>query len=206
MHISETCEHYNSDEMQSFINNECQKPQKQWIYNIIEGRREQEAVLYRDPDARFLIVPSTSDSKRRPRGYIAIFMDTSLRSIRDLSKDHVPLLLEVCSAGARVLPKEFSHTSFHYHPSVYQLHIHFKQHKDIEVNNPRIYPVCFVVLCLCFNADFFRNCTLRFKAHEESPLLQTVQHLKKAGNKTGNSYAERAATSSAAVPCVSTRA
>lgn len=190
--------------MQAFITSERRKPQKQWIFDIIEGRREQHAVLYRDPGERFVILPATTDGKRRSKGYIAIFLDTSLRCIRDLRKEHVPLLLDVCAAGARILPREFSHASFHYHPSVYQLHVHFRQHKDIEVGNPRIYPVCFVVLCLSINERFFENCALRFKVHEESPLLQVLQNLRVVKPRTGQNYAERFAATAGGLPSVST--
>ena len=175
IHVSETSQAYLSLPVQTFIENECKKPHKQWIYAIIDGQREQQSIIYTDPAKRFVILPSVPDPRRRHLSYLAIFSDTSLRSIRDLRGEHVRLLIDVCTAAASVLPDEFAHASFHYHPSVYQLHMHFRHPKDVDLSNPRIYTVGFVILCLAIKPDFFQTCTLKFRAHGESALVRSVQ-------------------------------
>lgn len=180
--VSETRGVFFGREMQRFIEEECKKPHKQWIYEIIDGRREQQSILYQDPESRFLILPSTSDLRRRPRGYIGIFTDKTLRTIRDLRKKHIDLIVDACNAAAKILPRSFSHASFHYHPSVYQLHIHFREHKDIEVGNTRVYPVQFVLLCLSIESTFFYNSTLKYKINPDSNVVKIVNSTEEGPN------------------------
>lgn len=173
--VAETNHLFFSNEMQKFISAECQKPNKQWIYDIVAGNREKSSVLYRDKQNRFLILPNKGEPDKKKNGYIAIFADKTLRSIRDLRSEHIPLILDVCTAGLDTLPSKFSHVSFHYHPSVYQLHMHFRKPKEVEKNNWRIIPTPFVLFCLSVKGDFFSHATLRLKLHHDSHLCQTIQ-------------------------------
>lgn len=71
----------------------------QWVYNILEHKKEAETILYEDPDPKsgFVIVPDLKwDQKTNSSLYIqAIVHDRSLRSLRDLTVAHVDLLLAI---------------------------------------------------------------------------------------------------------------
>ena len=60
--------------------------------------------------------------------YLVIFKDTSLKTIRDLTGDHVELLTEVQATISQFLKQRHPDTHsqfktfFHYTPSVFQLH------------------------------------------------------------------------------------
>ncbi|PWZ00494.1 scavenger mRNA decapping enzyme [Testicularia cyperi] len=113
----------------------------QWVYNILEHKKETESVLFEDPDPKtgFIILPDLKwDQKTTSSLYIqAIVHDRSLRSMRDLTKDHVDMLRNIREQASRVAFERFGLTSrspdqrqgnvrcfIHYHPSFYHLHVH----------------------------------------------------------------------------------
>ncbi|SJX61860.1 related to DCS1-non-essential hydrolase involved in mRNA decapping [Sporisorium reilianum f. sp. reilianum] len=112
----------------------------QWVYNILEHKKEADSILYEDPDSEkgFIIVPDLKwDQKTTSSLYIqAIVHNRKLRSIRDLTKDHVELLENIKREASRVAFEKYGLTGrddtaagnvrcfLHYHPSYYHLHVH----------------------------------------------------------------------------------
>ncbi|PWN53429.1 HIT-like protein, partial [Violaceomyces palustris] len=122
-----------------------------WVYNILEGRKEAESLLYvdRDPIQGFVILPDLKwDRSDLSSLYLqAIVMDRSLRSIRDLKSQHVGLLKSIVRQAEAVVEKSFfpssSHAQptrsrlrffIHYQPSYYHLHVHILN-SDVD-NHP----------------------------------------------------------------------
>ncbi|ETV73577.1 hypothetical protein, variant 4 [Aphanomyces astaci] len=69
----------------------------QWVYNILERTSETEKLLLEDRDAKtgFVLLPDTKwNAPYHVEGLycLAIVMDRSIRSVRDLRASHVPLL------------------------------------------------------------------------------------------------------------------
>lgn len=181
--IVESAETFLSDEMQNFIANERKKTQKKWVFDILEGKREVKSVLYWDPDGRFLIVPSTPYNEKNLKGYMVIFKDNSLRCMRDLRGKHINLLVDACEAAYRVIPPSFTHASIHYHPSVYQLHIHFRQPCDINLNDSRVFTLFLILVCLVINPNFFVETSLVFTTHNETELVRLLRRQSQIINK-----------------------
>lgn len=107
------------------------KNKDRWIYNIIDGLSEQDHLLYRD-DSIIVLPTYTWDSTNTDKLHILCFpIDTSLRCIRELSVETVPLLLHMknttlCKIQEKYELKEENLKIFcHYDPSTYHLHIHF---------------------------------------------------------------------------------
>lgn len=152
------------------------KARIQWVYNILEGRKETESVVYRDPHPTLGLVVSRREANRQRACMLAgwhradhptttsyslssdaqilpdlkwdrktlsslylqaIVQDRSLRSLRDLTRAHIPLLRKIRIIAARVVAEEYglgsSHLDngrekircfIHYHPSYYHLHVH----------------------------------------------------------------------------------
>ena len=102
-----------------------------WIYNIIDGISETDKIICRDE--KCVIIPSyTWDSKNINKLHILCLpIDTALRTIRELTKDHIPLLEHMKNATLEKieevygLKEENVKMFFHYDPSTYHLHIHF---------------------------------------------------------------------------------
>lgn len=102
----------------------------QWIYNIIDGTSEQDAVLYRDELC--IIIPTYMwDGKTVDKLHVLCMpTDVSLRCIRSLNASHIPLLEHMKKKTAEIIKNNFNLDEhylkmfFHYEPSTYHLHIH----------------------------------------------------------------------------------
>lgn len=86
----------------------------QWVYNILEHKKEAESILFEDPDPErgFIIVPDLKwDQKTTSSLYIqAIVHNRGLRSIRDLTKEHVEMLENIKEQASRVAFEKFGLT------------------------------------------------------------------------------------------------
>lgn len=115
-----------------------------WIYGILDGKTERDQVLYTD-DKFLLVPPLLRTSAAGVREYpifsrsnpthlhlMAIPFDRSLRTIRDIRKQHLPLLKYMYEKTLAFikdnygLSEEQLDLEFHYVPSAYHLHLHFK--------------------------------------------------------------------------------
>jgi m7GpppX diphosphatase len=108
----------------------------QWVYNIIDGLTEQEDIVYSDD--KFILIPTytwnykNKDKKNMDKIHIlAIFKDKNLKTLRSLTGENADLLEYVMNKSLdeieRIynIPKNRFRAYFHYHPSAWQLHIHF---------------------------------------------------------------------------------
>ncbi|KAG0017333.1 hypothetical protein BGZ82_000797 [Podila clonocystis] len=89
----------------------------QWVYNILDGLKETENILFRhgDPDTGFIVLPDRAD----------------IRSLRDLKTQHLPLLKTIRDKILALVPEKFPGVDedevrmfVHYHPSYYHFHVH----------------------------------------------------------------------------------
>ena len=109
-----------------------------WIYNIIDGTSEQEKILYRD-EACIVIPTYMWDSLNVDKLHILCLpTDISLRSIRSLTAEHIPLLEHMKNVTLEVIKNKYGIDEcylkmfFHYEPSTYHLHIHFVNTSNYE--------------------------------------------------------------------------
>ena len=67
-----------------------------WVYNILEKKAEEERLVFEDPDPEtgFVMLPDMKwDGKQVDNLYlIAICHKRDIKSLRDLTQDHLPLL------------------------------------------------------------------------------------------------------------------
>lgn len=108
-----------------------QKKKLGWIYNIFDGSKEQDKVLFQDSD--FCVV---YDYKYNPKIHsldrfhlLVIFKDNDLNSLRDVDGKHVQLLHRAQNRIHEIvrssnLSENGCLTYFHYPPTFYQLHLH----------------------------------------------------------------------------------
>lgn len=102
-----------------------------WIYNIIDGKSEQDTILYKDE--KCIVIPTYMwDGKNIEKLHILCLpTDISLRSIRSLRYEHIPLLEHMKNVTLNVIKNKYDIDEyyvkmfFHYEPSTYHLHIHF---------------------------------------------------------------------------------
>ncbi|KAJ8610935.1 hypothetical protein MRB53_038239 [Persea americana] len=110
-----------------------------WVYNILDGRTEQEDVLYRHPPSKdypgeeFLLMPDLNWDRRFIESFhlLALPLRRDIASLRDLHCGHVDLLRRlretILSATEKVVPgvsRDQVKLYLHYQPTYYHLHVH----------------------------------------------------------------------------------
>lgn len=117
-----------------------------WVHNILDKKKEQDRILFEDPDPvnGFVLLP---DSKWELGGgglqstlyCLAIVNRRDLLSIRSLTGEHLALLQNILEKGCETImerfkvPREKLRIFFHYHPTFYHLHVHFCH---LQFDNP----------------------------------------------------------------------
>ncbi|WFC99140.1 5'-(N(7)-methyl 5'-triphosphoguanosine)-[mRNA] diphosphatase [Malassezia yamatoensis] len=83
----------------------------QWVNNILDGSSEAESVLYRDdhPQMGFVIVPDLKWDRRTLSSLylIGIVRDPSLTNLRELTRDHIPMLKKIKQAASAVATEKY---------------------------------------------------------------------------------------------------
>ena len=111
-----------------------------WIYNIIDGKKEQELILY--VDEKCIVIPTYIwDTKNIDKLHVLCLpTDTTLRCIRSLTNEHIELLEYMKKQTIDVIKRVYKLDEtklkifFHYEPSTYHLHIHFVNVNSIYLN------------------------------------------------------------------------
>jgi m7GpppX diphosphatase len=103
----------------------------QWVYNILDGKAEQDKVLYSDEHV-FILPNYTWSGREKKKMHILTFpTDRTLRSMRDLNGSHIKLLEHCKNKTLEVIKNTYGFDRdvikifLHYAPSTYHLHIHF---------------------------------------------------------------------------------
>lgn len=120
-----------------------------WVYDIIEGKKEQNKIFYKDgwdwgvgddskvvgafDDPAFLLLPDMKWDEKNVRNLyvLGIVRTKTIHSLRALTADHLPLLRRINEVGkAQVALKYNVPTNnilsfVHYLPAFYHFHVHF---------------------------------------------------------------------------------
>jgi m7GpppX diphosphatase len=182
-----------------FIQQEVRNPAKQWVDGVLDGTREREEVILRKDE--FVLLPDTERIHRywrvgtRPRSgrsppapvrtlnWLSILQDRSIRTLRDLRGEHVPMLramLQDCLQAIEAetgIGREGVMVYIHYPPSVYQLHVHFTYpygqfcHKEAF----RIHPLQQVIANLEIDPEYYAKVTLCIPVSRPSPHWTALQ-------------------------------
>ena len=148
---------------EGFIASEIQK--KQWIYGIIAGERESEAVMH--DEGEFMILPDSDalNDGVHVVNWLVIFKDLGLRSLRDLRGVHVGLLRRVKAKILDLFPFKSCMMYFHCPPSVWQLHLHVSAPCDVLRTTNDMQKVQFlddVMSNLGIDPDYYAKATLTY--------------------------------------------
>lgn len=110
-----------------------------WVFNILEGRKEQEDILLRDPgqgpsrEEAFLLTPDLNWDKKTLTSLhlLVLVARRDFWSLRDLKKSHVIWLKHmrerILDATVELYPeleKDMLKLYIHYQPTYYHFHIH----------------------------------------------------------------------------------
>ncbi|ORY22030.1 HIT-like domain-containing protein, partial [Naematelia encephala] len=106
----------------------------EWVYNILEGKKEADRVLYKDDDEElgFVLIPDLKwDQTSMSALYLQVIVRTrTIRSLRDLDPSHLPLLRHIRDKVYKTAFHRFGvehgklRLFVHYQPSYYHFHVH----------------------------------------------------------------------------------
>jgi len=142
-----------------------------WIYNIIYGISEQEAILYRDEKCIVFINYFWDGKDIDKLQMLCMPIDRNLRSIRSLDACHISLLEHMKSVTLQVirekygLEEEYIRIYFHYEPSTYHLHIHFVNTASNQVHSSVEYSheLNSVIFNLKMKTDYYKIIKLNIR-------------------------------------------
>ena len=117
-----------------------------WVFNIIEGRAEQEDVIYRSEetskDDNYLLLPDLNWDRKTVSNLhlLALVERRDIWSVRDLKKSHVSWLRQLRSTLVTRVSKLYEGVEedmikfyIHYQPTYYHFHIHIV-HINLDPN------------------------------------------------------------------------
>ncbi|KAI9723991.1 MAG: hypothetical protein M1812_000709 [Candelaria pacifica] len=131
--VTETSEIYR-DYVKPYMQKKREEGRLNWVWNIIEGRTEQEDVMYREHgEEGFLILPDMNWDRKTMSSLrlLGLVERRDIWSLRDLKKQHIVWLKhmreKLLDATVKLYPeleKDQLKLYVHYQPTYYQFHIH----------------------------------------------------------------------------------
>ena len=135
--VTETPEIYR-DHVRPYMQAQREAGRLNWAFNIIEGRKEAEDVIYRtpygaDPEEGFLLLPDLNWDRKTVEALhlLGLVERRDIWSLRDLKKKHIPWLRHMkdkfVDATTKVYPDveaDQLKLYVHYQPTYYHFHIH----------------------------------------------------------------------------------
>ncbi|KAF6203500.1 hypothetical protein GE061_001831 [Apolygus lucorum] len=156
----------------------------EWVYNILEGKKETDRIIYedKDPDAGFTLIPDLKwNAKQTVDLYcLALVRPRGIKSLRDLTGKHVSLLKNVLDKGREVIEEKFKigkerlRVYIHYQPTFYHLHVHFNviSFEASGSHCEKAYLLRSVIDNLERYPDYYKNATLTCVVSEGQNLCQ----------------------------------
>lgn len=140
---------------------------KVWAYNIIDHVAEMENIIYEDK--YIILIPDYKWNKSIDNLHIlCFFKDKKLYSIRELTSLHIDILENSIKNCKKCIKEKYEISEdnlivfFHYHPSVWQLHLHFTNIKSISnsILIPRAHLANQVIENLKIDSDYYKKVKL----------------------------------------------
>ncbi|XP_017778004.1 PREDICTED: m7GpppX diphosphatase [Nicrophorus vespilloides] len=158
-----------------------------WLYNILDHKKEVERIIYEDNSESngFVLLPDMKwDGKTIETLHILALVHTrGIKSLRDLSKDHLTLLKNIQTIGQNIIQEKYNipasqlRVYLHYQPSFYHLHVHFTY---LQFDAPGIYTerahlLSNVISNLELLSDYYQKVSLPFVVQENSTLCKILK-------------------------------
>ncbi|KAL4707522.1 hypothetical protein ACJJTC_000274 [Scirpophaga incertulas] len=159
----------------------------QWVYNILEGKSEQDRVVYDNKSEKegFVLVPDLKwDGVTKETLYLlAIVRKHGIKSLRDLDASHLPLLKTIQKEGKEAIFNKYKVTGsqlrvyLHYQPSFYHLHVHFTylRHEAPGIYAEKSHLLDSVINNIEMMGDYYKKATLPFTIHEMDNIFKVYE-------------------------------
>ncbi|XP_045781240.1 m7GpppX diphosphatase [Maniola jurtina] len=159
----------------------------QWVYNILEGKSEQDRVVYDNKCDKegFVLLPDLKwDGLTKETLYLlAIVRQRGLKSLRDLREAHLPLLKRVRDEGKKAILDKYKvlgsqlRVYLHYRPSFYHLHVHFTylKHEAPGIHAEKSHLLDTVIDNIEMMSSYYQQATLPFTIREMDTLFNVYE-------------------------------
>jgi m7GpppX diphosphatase len=156
----------------------------EWVHNILDGKKEAERIILNDPDPDigFILLPDLKwDQSTMNDLYLqAICHKRDIRSLRDLTADHLPLLQNILSKGCQSIREKYGlcqeqlRIFIHYQPSYYHFHVHFTalSHQVPGSYVERAHLLSTVIQNISLIPDYYQRSSLSFVVKVTDPLYK----------------------------------
>ncbi|XP_058117049.1 m7GpppX diphosphatase [Anopheles ziemanni] len=156
----------------------------EWLYNVLEHRKEKERIVYEDPcnENGFILLPDLKwDGKTVEQLYLlALVRRRDIRSLRDLTSSHLPLLRNVQSRGIAAIKERYGigpselRIFLHYQPTFYHLHMHFTylRHDPPGITCEKAHLLSTVISNIELLPDYYQRVTLSYALKETDKLYE----------------------------------
>lgn len=164
----------------------------QWVDNILDKKAEADRIVFENPDPSdgFVLIPDLKWNQQQLDDLylIAICHRRGIRSLRDLTAEHLPLLRNILREGQEAIlqryqvPADRLRVYLHYLPSYYHLHVHFTA-LGFEAPGSgveRAHLLADVIENLEHDPEHYQRRTLTFALRADEPLLQLLQEAQKS--------------------------
>uniref|UniRef100_F7HST6 m7GpppX diphosphatase n=1 Tax=Macaca mulatta TaxID=9544 RepID=F7HST6_MACMU len=165
---------------------ESQSLSIQWVYNILDKKAEADRIVFENPDPSdgFVLIPDLKWNQQQLDDLylIAICHRRGIRSLRDLTPEHLPLLRNILHQGQEAILQRYQmkgdrlRVYLHYLPSYYHLHVHFTA-LGFEAPGSgveRAHLLAEVIENLECDPRHYQQRTLTFALRADDPLAQAL--------------------------------
>ncbi|EAT39462.1 AAEL008733-PA [Aedes aegypti] len=162
----------------------------EWLYNILEHRKEKDRIVYEDPSDKvgFILLPDLKwDGKTLEQLYLlALVRPKGIKSLRDLTAAHLPLLRNIKEGGTKAIKERYGIDSdhlrvyLHYQPSFYHLHVHFTylKHDPPGIHCEKSHLLTTIIENLELVPDYYQRVTLSCVLGENDKLYAKLKAAK----------------------------
>uniref|UniRef100_A0A0N4U6H8 m7GpppX diphosphatase n=1 Tax=Dracunculus medinensis TaxID=318479 RepID=A0A0N4U6H8_DRAME len=162
----------------------------EWVYNVLDKKCESERIIFDNPDQinGFMLLPDLKwNGIDIENLYVqAIVYRRTIKSVRDLKEEHLPLLKNIREQGLKTVEEKYNvhrqqiRMYLHYQPSYYHLHVHFVHISyDAAANNVgKAILLDDVINNISLMADYYQKTSLTFEIKENHPLAKHYRKLK----------------------------
>ncbi|XP_019548289.2 m7GpppX diphosphatase isoform X2 [Aedes albopictus] len=162
----------------------------EWLYNILEHRKEKDRIVYEDPsdEVGFILLPDLKwDGKTLEQLYLlALVRPKGIKSLRDLTTAHLPLLRNIREGGIKAIKERYGISSdhlriyVHYQPSFYHLHVHFTylKHDPPGIHCEKSHLLTTIIENLELVPDYYQRVTLSCVLSETDKLYAKLKAAK----------------------------
>ena len=158
-----------------------------WIRNALEHKQEAERIIYEDtdPETGFILWPDYKWNGQQIEDLycLAIAHKYGIKSIRDLTSKHLPLLRKLYNDAPKAIHNKYGvppsqlRVYLHYQPSYYHLHVHFSslQYNAPGINCGKAQMLSTVIKNIEKQSNYYARATLPFYVIKSTKMFAALE-------------------------------